>query len=278
MTSSPRDIAQKFVGARREGKALPDYPGEIPADLSASYRVQEQAIALLGEDIVGWKIGRVAPDWQERVREERLAGPIFKPELWQTKNAGDIVFQVYEGGFAAVEAEYVYRLGADAPAGKTDWSADEAAAIVAALHIGVECAGSPLATINDLGPKVVVSDFGNNHGLILGPEIPNWRTLKDQDLRCETFIDGKKVGAGGAASIPSGGPMGALVWVLGHLAARGRPLKAGQLVTTGAATGIHDIVAGQKARVDFDGFGEISCVAVKAIAAENRRTAAVEPG
>ncbi len=276
MSNSAREIAQKFVGARREGRALPDFPGEAPADLAAAYRVQETAIALEGDEIAGWKIGRVAPDWQEKVREDRLAGPIFKRELWRTQS-GDVPFQVYDGGFAAVEAEFVFRLGADAPAEKTKWNAAEASALVAALHVGVECAGSPLKSINDHGPMVVISDFGNNHGLIVGPEIPNWQSLKDEDLRCESFVDGKRVGSGGAASIPEG-PMGALVWVLGHLAARGRPLKAGQLITTGAATGIHEISIGQKARVSFAGFGEIRCAAKKAIPVESRRpTAAAEP-
>jgi 2-keto-4-pentenoate hydratase len=36
------------------------------------------------------------------------------------------------------------------------------------------------------------------------------------------------------------------------------PLRAGQWVSTGAATGIHDVVAGQRARVVFDGIGEIA--------------------
>lgn len=272
MSNSAREIAQKFVGARHEGRALLDFPGEAPADLAAAYRVQETAIALGGDEIAGWKIGRVALDWQERVREDRLAGPIFKRELWRTQS-GDVPFQVYDGGFAAVEAEFVFRLGADAPVGKTKWSADEATALVAALHVGVECAGSPLKTINDNGPMVIISDFGNNHGLIVGSEIPNWQRLKNEDLRCESFVDGKRVGSGSAASIPEG-PMGALVWVLGHLAARGRPLKAGQLITTGAATGIHEISIGQKARVNFDGFGEIHCTAIKATPVESRRPAA----
>ncbi|MGH6909143.1 MAG: hypothetical protein ACREEG_03075 [Phenylobacterium sp.] len=44
-------------------------------------------------------------------------------------------------------------------------------------------------------------------------------------------------------------------------AARGRPLKRGQLVTTGAASGIHDIEAGQTARITFGDLDEICCVA-----------------
>jgi 2-keto-4-pentenoate hydratase len=36
-------------------------------------------------------------------------------------------------------------------------------------------------------------------------------------------------------------------------------------VSTGAATGIHDICAGQQARLVFDGIGEIPVAAVRAL-------------
>jgi 2-keto-4-pentenoate hydratase len=174
-----------------------------------------------------------------------------------------VQFPVYENGFAAVEAEYVFRIGKDAPPSKTNWTREEAADLIAAMHVGVETAGSPLATINDLGATVVVSDFGNNHGLILGAEVPNWRAKLEKGLTAETFIEGASVGMGGASAAPDG-PLDALVFLLEHLAGRGRPLKAGQLVSTGAVTGVHDIRVGQRSRVSFNGSGDILCSAVKA--------------
>ena len=44
-------------------------------------------------------------------------------------------------------------------------------------------------------------------------------------------------------------------------AKRGRPLRAGMLITTGAITGIHDVVAGELARVEFKGLGAVQCIA-----------------
>jgi 2-keto-4-pentenoate hydratase len=262
VTNSARDIAGTFVAARRDAKALSGFPGEMPATLAASYRVQDEAIALWPDEIAGWKIGRVAAHQVVELGADRLAGPIFKKLVW-TANGKAVDFPIYENGFAAVEAEYVFRMGVDAPAGKTDWTRDEAIALIGAMHVGVETAGSPLATINDLGSTVVVSDFGNNHGLILGPEVPNWRAKLDKGLTAETFIEGALVGAGGASSADDG-PLDALVFLLGHLAARNRPLRAGQLVSTGAVTGVHDITIGQHSRVSFNGSGDILCSAVKA--------------
>jgi 2-keto-4-pentenoate hydratase len=262
VTNSARDIAGTFVAARREARALPGFPGEMPATLAASYRVQDEAIALWPDEIAGWKIGRVAAHQVEALGADRLAGPIFKKLVW-VANGKAVDFPIYENGFAAVEAEYVFRMGADAPAGKADWTREEAIALIGAMHVGVETAGSPLATINDLGSTVVVSDFGNNHGLNLGPAVPNWRAKLDKGLTAETFIEGALVGAGGASSADDG-PLDALVFLLGHLAQRNRPLRAGQLVSTGAVTGVHHITIGQHSRVSFNGSGDILCSAVKA--------------
>jgi 2-keto-4-pentenoate hydratase len=253
-------IAQRFVAARLNAMALDDFPGPIPPDLASGYECQEAAIALWPKPIAGWKIGRIQPAYEQKLGQARLAGPIFLPSVQKAKADEVVEFGVFVGGFAAVEAEYVFEIAKDAPAGQTHWSASDAAALVGRMLVGVEAAGSPLATINELGPTVVVSDFGNNAGLILGPEVPNWRDRALTDLICETFIDDKSVGQGAAANI-YGGPLGVLQFLAEHCAMRGRPLKAGMLISTGAATGIHDIVAGQRARIEFKGIGTIRCLA-----------------
>jgi 2-keto-4-pentenoate hydratase len=262
--SAPATIAARFVQARRAGRALPGFPGAVPLDLAAGYACQDAAIALWPDHVAGWKVGYIAPDRRDHSGDDRVVGPIFSRAVWPQAVGENVDVPVFVGGFAAVEAEYVFRLGADAPPGKTLWTADEALALVAGLHIGIETAGSPLATINLLGPAVVVSDFGNNAGLVLGPEISDWRRRAESSLGCETFIDDRSVGRGGAASVP-GGLGAALAFALGRCARRGLPLRAGMLVTTGAATGIHDILAGQQARISFGAAGELRCRAVPAM-------------
>jgi len=250
-------IAGSFVEARVRGASLPDFPGSIPADLVTAYQVQDLAISLWPDRVVGWKVGFIAAERRDSSGDDRLLGPIFSAGLLDAIG-GNVGFPVFAGGFAAVEAEYVLRLQADAPADKTEWTPAEAAALPATLHIGVEIASSPLATINILGPRVVVSDFGNNNGLILGREIPGWLAIPEAELTCHTFIEERLVGSGGATTLP-GGLRAAYAFALSRSAKRGRPLKAGDLIATGNATGIHDIAVGQSARISFAGFGDITC-------------------
>jgi 2-keto-4-pentenoate hydratase len=258
-----RLVARRFVEARLSATSLDEFPGPIPRDLDAAYRCQDIAIGLWPDEIVGWKVGWIGDEQQRRYGEERLVGPIFRRSLRIAEPDATIEFPVYTGGFAAVEAEYIVRLNRDAPADQMQWSPEEAAVLVGALHIGIEPASSPLATINELGPAVVVSDFGNNAGLLLGPEITDWRSRLAQGMACETFIEGRSVGRGGTARLPKG-PLGALAFALARCARRGRPLAVGQYVSTGAATGIHDIRPGESAAIVFDGLGTLNCRAVTA--------------
>lgn len=253
-------IAARLVAARRAATSLDGFPGPFPTSMDEGYATQEAAIGLWPDTIAGWKIGRVPPVIAATVGADRLAGPIFAA-LVATPPAGAVVpLPVIAGGFAAVEAEVIWRLAADAPADRLAWTPQDALALVESLHVGVEFAASPMAAINELGPTVVASDFGNNGGLILGPAIEGGATRDPASLICETFINGLSVGKNSAASL-LGGPVGSLVFLLEHCAARGRPLKAGCLVSTGQITGIHDVAPGDAIRVDFGAFGEIFCEA-----------------
>jgi 2-keto-4-pentenoate hydratase len=258
-----RAIAERLVSARRSASPLAEFPGAVPTDLDTAYVIQSAGIALWPDVVAGWKVGRVAPDWQERFHEERLVGPIFGAAIRRAQAQKTLEFPVYEGGFAAVEAEFIFRLMTDAPPAKKAWTSEEAGRLDLVMLMGIETAGSPLASINELGPGVIVSDFGNNAGLILGLEIPDWRHRSNDSLVCEVWIEGQSVGRGGAESLP-GGPLAGLAFALARCAQLGRPLKAGDLVSTGATTGIHDIRIGQSARVRFGADGEIDCRAVRA--------------
>ncbi len=266
MSATPFDadaIAQRFVNARLQARALADFPGIRPPDLEHAYRVQDAAIARWPDRVAGWKVGFIALHRREISNDERLLGPVFHNAVWRHNGHEEIAFPVFDHGFAAIEAEFAFRLAYDAPPGRSQWSTEQAADIVTDLHIAIETAGSPLATINVLGPVVVVCDFGNNAGLILGPIIPDWRAQCFESMLCETWIEGREVGRGSAASLP-GGPLSALAFALSRNAQRGRPLKAGDIVTTGAATGIHDIRAGQSAEIRFGAFGSLRCRAIPA--------------
>ena len=161
---------------------------------------------------------------------------------------------IYEGGFAAVEAEFVLELGCGVCPSETEYSDADLIDLVSSLYVGVEIASSPLAAINTLGPTCVVSDFGNNAGLLLGPAVADWDSRDLDSMTAKVMIDGAVVGNATAKAVP-GGPLAALRFLLGLAAHRGIELPEGTLVSTGAATGIHEVLVSSAARVDFGSLG-----------------------
>lgn len=258
-----QEIAARFVSARRQARPLSAFPGAIPGNLDLAYQVQDFAIDLWCERVGGWKVGRIPVALEQGLGIDRLAGPIFESTIHWQESGTTLELPIYVGGFAAIEAEFVAIIERDAPANKLTWSLDEARAMIADLRIGMEIASSPLATINELGPTVVVSDFGNNNGLIVGPSIHNWRSRSLESMHSRASIDRHVVGTGGAFHL-TGGFARSVQFLLELAARRQRPLRAGDVVATGQTTGIHDVEAGQTGRVDFGDDGNLGARMVAA--------------
>lgn len=262
MGDPARTLATRFVEARLDALALPRFPGEAPSDLASAYSVQDAAIEMWPDDVAGWKVGLIQSEQRARFGAERIAGPIFKRQIYAGER-GVVDLPLIEGGFGAVEAELVLVVGRTPPPDKMAWSAAEAAAYASAMHVGVEFAGSPFAGINDFGPAVTASDFGNNSGLVLGRAIANWRTTPVETLTAETRLDGVTIGSGSGANVP-GGPLAAFAFILENCARRAIGLRPGHLVSTGAITGVHSVRVGQEAYVSFGQWGAVSCRIVAA--------------
>jgi 2-keto-4-pentenoate hydratase len=131
------------------------------------------------------------------------------------------------------------------------------------VRIGIEIASSPYAGINDDGPCVTVSDFGNNAGVLLGPAVPDWRTRNLQAIEVATEISGREAGRATAASMLDG-PYGAVRFLLHHFERRGIAPQSGWWISSGAVTGVHTAQVGDRALVEFAGVGSLSCRIVAA--------------
>jgi 2-keto-4-pentenoate hydratase len=248
-----RTIARAFVEARRAGAALPDFPGTMPATLDEAYAVQDAALALADGRVAGWKVGKIAPPVDGA---NRLAGPIFADQVF---DGADVpAMPVFADGFAAAEAEFLLRLAAAPDPAKTDYTHDEALALVDAVHVGIEVASSPFPGINQHGPAVTVADFGNNNGLVVGVAADGWRDADLDRWPVTLTINDVEIGRATTATMLDG-PFGAVRFLLEHAARRGIALQAGQWVSTGAVTGVHPVKPGDRVVAGFDSRWTVEC-------------------
>ncbi len=249
-------IARAFVSARRDARGLSEYPGAAPVTLVDAYGIQDRALALAGAEVAGWKVGRIGPPRDAELGTNRLAGPIFADAVHDGRGAAPAM-PVFADGFAAAEAEFLLRIGTAPDQAKTSFTMDEAAALIDAVHVGLEIASSPFAGINAMGPLVTISDFGNNHGLVIGARIADWHSLDFIDWPVTLTIDGAQAGAATARTMLDG-PIGAARFLFESMAARGIALRPGQWISSGAVTGVHEVSPGARINATF-GDMQVSC-------------------
>lgn len=246
-----------FVAARRDGRALPDYPGQRPGDLIQAYQIQDRAIALDGRAVVGWKVGRINPPEDARLGTNRLAGPIFAGTAVAAAGGSIPEMPVFGAGFAAGEAELLLHVAAGQYGVKPQDDADTKK-LIDEVRLGIEVASSPYPGINADGPCVTASDFGNNAGLVLGPEVTGWREIDLCAIPVRSLIDGKQIGAATATTMLDG-PYGAVRFLLANLDARGIDYSGGLWVSSGAITGVHPVRPGQNFTAIFGEHGAVEC-------------------
>ena len=237
-----------LVEARRTASALPGSPPGLPDDLDAAYAIQHRSIASWPDTVAGWKVGGVPAAYLDRFDETRLAGPIFARSVVHARAGLRAAMPVFRGGFAAIEPEFIVRLGSDR-------SGDR-------LFIGAEIASSPIPAINDHGPVAVIADFGNNNGVLIGPEVTDWRERRDS-VRVVAEIDEHIVAETTVSRIASGAEE-ALEFLASLGKRKGFALPEGTYVSSGAITGVHEAKIGSVSIIDFGQLGELHLELVEA--------------
>lgn len=253
--ATPDAVAREFADHRRRSVGFSCFPGAEPETLESAYAIQNAAIALWDKPIAGWKVGRITGELEQSLGENRFLGPLFADTIWAACTSGPTPFPCIAGGFAALEAELVAVIAS--PDANEDCTPAYCASLVKAWHIGIEVAGSPLATIDTLSPLVSIAAFGNNVGLILGPRVDlDGAGVTWNDVQCTVNLSGKSVGPRAAGLLP-GGPLAAITFAIRKLHALGHAIPEGTLISTGAITGVHAVHAGMNAEALFEPGGAL---------------------
>jgi 2-keto-4-pentenoate hydratase len=107
-----------------------------------------------------------------------------------------------------------------------------------------------------VAPLSALADNIGNGALVLGPALRQWQGLDLARPPSRVVIDGAEVGRCTTGNT-GGDPIRLLVALANHAAARGKPLAAGQVVTTGATTGMHFARPGSLVIADFGDWGRV---------------------
>jgi len=151
-----------------------------------------------------------------------------------------------------VEAEIAFRL---ATTPKTKGKKVDIATAVDEAFVLIELCETRFFNWDDAPALCRLADFQSHGGFVLGSGTREWRRIDFSKQAVELSVNGKSV-ASRTGSHPSGDPFALVEWAATHCAARGMPLAADDIVTTGTWTGLTPIAAGDEVVARFDGIGE----------------------
>lgn len=236
-----------LIEARRTGEKLTtEMVGHLaPPDAAAADVTQIAVAARLGP-IGGYKVLQVGDgpgSW----------GAILADRIFEAP--ASIAYSVSP---IKVEAEIAFVFDKDLP-GKPDGSAylaEEVVKAVAGAFAAFEILESRLVAEPRPSPLLARADFMGNWGLVRGPVVADWRARVCSDVTVRLEV-GDRVAVNQSGGHPSGDPAHPLTWLANALVQAGCPLRAGEVVTTGAFGGGHAIAVGETAVATIEGFDPI---------------------
>ena len=228
-------LAAALAEAWRNGTTIPlPEADDAPASRVEAYAVQDRLNELLGERVVGWKVGAAIEAVQ---RLEGHDGPI--PGRLFASRVFDSPATVPGARFAGhkVECEFGFRLTRDLPARRPRFTAESIAEALT-FHPAIELAGSRYVPgTGGRKPRThdAIADNGSGGAFVFGPAVLDWRGIDFDRLPIEPRIDG-----GAPIQVYQGelrrDPVAIAAETVNDLATRGVGFKAGDYLSTGSLT------------------------------------------
>ena len=250
------DAAAAMIAARDAIGPCPRLDGDQrPQDQAEGYAIQDAIIAqrqAAGETLGGWKVGCTTATMQEMLGIDSPAGGAVMGGNILTSSAELAASATHN---PVVECEIGVRMASDVPAREGGHDVSSIGDHVATCFAAIELAEMRYPDRDAMSvPEFIADDFFQR-GIVVGPEIADWRKLDLESARGTTTIAGDYKGEGFGRDV-MGHPLAALAWLANALHDRGQQLLAGQVVLTGSLVPAMPIAAGETAVCDVVGLGE----------------------
>jgi 2-keto-4-pentenoate hydratase len=242
--------AAALVAAWHGGPPLAALPEDsVPRDISDGYEVQERVAAGIGGDVVGWKLAVVTAQAQAAAG---LSAPTVGPILASMLGASGHRFAPGALRQPEIEPEIALVLARDI-AGPAD--ADQVRAATAEVRLAMEVADTRYVRKPVYGQPGIIADMNACAALLLGPVVdPAAAAAAPIRVR---LGDGAIVTGFAPGARPD--PFAAVAFLSGFLAARGRSLHAGDVITTGTCAPPTRTAPG-RVTCEFEGLGEVETI------------------
>jgi len=244
--------AQALWDAWSAGQTLPALPVPLrPREMSGGYAIQAQLEGLAGPR-VGWKIAATGAGGRAALGVEHpLAGPLF--ERFAVPAGGDVDFSTIR--MRTIEAEFGFAISSDLPVVAAPFDREAVLDALGAFVPAIEIPNTRYDDHRAVGGPQLVADAACAGVFVLGEPVERYDpdALPSWPITLTTRANGTAEGRGAKVL---GDPVEAVRWLANELATRGRALRRGDTVITGAAAAVREPGPGP-AVADFGDLGSL---------------------
>lgn len=229
-------------------------------DLPAAYAVQQglvQRRVAAGVSVVGRKIGATSEAVQQQLGVDQPDFGYLLSDMDVSHGAHGAPVSMRTLVQPRVEAEVAFRLGADvAPEDEADITIEAVRAAVDVALPALEIVDSRIADWQ-IGFTDTVADNASSGLFVVGEDGRPLADLEPRDVVMSLTINGEERSAGtGAACL--GDPLEALRWLAVQAHRFGDPLRAGQVVLSGALGPFVPFAPGDRVVASISGFAPLT--------------------
>jgi len=231
--------AAAALTAAFHGPLLPGLAPEVaPRDEAEAYAVQTAVLG--GEAVAGWK---VAPARDGVIRCAPLGA-----SRW-IADGGALPHPMQA---PLLEVELALRLAADVPEGA---GPEQVLSAIGTVGMAFEILDSRFVDRKAVSPFSALADTQSNRAFSAAEAGLPWAAVEMAQVPLTLLCDGQVVAEtpGGASSAQVAE---AVIWLAGHAAGRGLPLRRGQVIITGSRLGPMPLPAGRQLVARGGGVGE----------------------
>lgn len=252
-----RSVTNTLLGALKTARPCGPVRDLLQGDLDSAYEVQEliiQSRTSTRNRRVGRKVGLTAPAVQRQLGVDQPDFGVLLSEM----QLGEDEQIPYEALIAPrIEAEIAFVMGRDVE----DTERDAVLSAVDFVVPSLEIVDSRIANW-DIGIVDTVADNASSAYFVLGEGKATLNDYVPAGAEMVMTINGQQVSQGTGADC-LGDPINALLWVAETAAALGRPLRAGEVVLSGALGPMAPFNAGDVVEARISGLGTVTATASK---------------
>jgi len=222
----PDPLARCLADARRQPlqTLAPEW---VPQDQQAAFAVQHQTLALLKQDIAGWKVGAKSPD-----------GPIQGAPLPADRMlaSGAKVVRA-DQRLLGLELEIAFQLKRVFEPFSGPHSEATVLAAISEMLATIELVATRYAQWPEVDKLAQLADLQNHGALICGLAVPYAPDFPFLAPEISFEFEGGKIFNGIPAN-PAGDPRRLLTWLVNHGVAQGLAIGGDTVITAGSYTGL----------------------------------------